>query len=120
MADEDYLLEYHQDAEEPPTYMWLRGADGELVDMSGATFTFYIGKRGQTPLVTKIDGITGAVGEGEPPDGVPNVAIIWEVGEIAQTNPGEYRWWLYCRGTPLRDRIYEGLWRTLKVPVPAS
>lgn len=118
MADEDYLLEYHVDAEEPPAYLWLRDPKGDLIDFTGATFTFKIGKRKQAALMTKITGITGAVGSGAPPDGVPNVSIVWDILELSIVPPGDYRWWLYCTNTD-RDRIYEGAWRALSVPTIA-
>lgn len=106
--EEDLTLEYHQKAEEPPAGFWLRNSGGNLINFAGGwTFTLHIGKSRTTPLVSKTSNIAGAAGSGEAPDGVPNITVTWDAGELDLAT-GTYRWWLYCRHDVNRDRVFEG------------
>lgn len=106
--EEDLTLEYHRTAEEPSAKFWLRNSLEVLIDFSTYTFTLWIGRTRSTPIVTKTTGIVGGTGSGESPDGVPNIEVTWDTGELLDLDPGNYRWWLQCRSTVDRDRVYEG------------
>lgn len=99
-------LTYHRNAERPPAKMWLFDDDGTLIDMSGQSFRFRIGNKGQTAVLSKTSNITGDVGAGEEPDGTPNVTVNWSAGEL-DIDPGTYRWQLVCTASSL-DRVFEG------------
>lgn len=105
-------LRYYQGAERPTLRLWLLDDDGTLVDFSaGYTFSLKIGLAGQTPLLTKTSGITGAAGAGVEPTGTPNVVVSWSAGELAIT-PGAYTWALTANTGGL-DRIFGGVFHVL-------
>lgn len=100
-------LRYTRTAERPSLQLWLEDDDGTLIDFSsGYTFTFKIGARGETALLTKTSGITGAIGAGTEPTGTPNVTIAWAAGDLDIT-PGAYRWQLTATTSAL-DRVFAG------------
>lgn len=82
-------LSYASSAERPDAHLWVFDDDGTLIDFSSGTFSLKIGNLGSTALLTKSTGITGAAGSGTEPDGVPNIVIVWDAGELALT-PGSY------------------------------
>ena len=103
-------LRYHTTADSPNINMWLQDDDGTLIDFSsGYTFTLKIGQPGNTALLTKTSGITGAAGAGTEPSGTPNVTIAWTAGELNITT-GIHTWQLTCT-TGTTDRIFEGIIR---------
>lgn len=110
--EEEQTLEYHYTAEEPSAKFWMRNNHEVLIDFSSYTFTFYIGRTRSTALLEKSTGIVGAAGSGtgDDPDDVPNIEITWDIGELIDVTPGNYRWWLYCTSLTSRDRVYEGPW----------
>lgn len=82
-------VQYHKTAELPALKLWWFNDDGVLIDFSGAwTFVLKIGRPRSAALLTKSSGITGAVGSGEEPDGVPNVVVTWSAGELNLTAGG--------------------------------
>lgn len=100
-------LKYHITAERPSVEMWLQDDDGTLIDFAtGYTFSFKIGAIGDTALLTKTTGITGATGAGTEPDGTPNVTIAWTTGELNIT-PGMHDWQLTATASGV-DRIFQG------------
>jgi hypothetical protein len=98
---------YNQNAERPALALWLLDKAGSLIDFSsGYTFSFKIGERGATALLTKTTNITGAAGSGAAPTGTPNVTVTWVAGDLNLT-PGVYLWQLTATTSSI-DRIYEG------------
>lgn len=104
-------LTYHRHAERPAAKMWLYDDDGTLIDMSGYTFRFRIGKPGRTALLSKTSNINGIVGAGTEPTGTPNVTVTWTAGEL-DIEPGTYRWQLTATSSSL-DRVFEGTFKIL-------
>lgn len=105
-------LKYYQGAERPALKLWLLDDDGTLIDFSlGYSFTLKIGLAGQTPLLTKTTGITGAVGAGVEPTGSPNVTVAWAAGELG-IPVGSYTWSLTATTGGL-DRIFAGAFQVL-------
>lgn len=83
-------IRYHTTAERPALEMWILDDDGTLIDFStGYSFTLKIGNTGDTALLTKTTGITGAAGAGTEPTGTPNVSVAWTADELDIT-PGAY------------------------------
>lgn len=98
---------YAKGAERPGLELWIQDRSGTLIDFSsGYTFELTIGSPGDTPLLTKSSGISGATGSGVEPSGSPNVVVTWAADELDIT-PGIYGWWLTASTTSL-DRIYAG------------
>ncbi len=97
---------YYTTAERPTLKLWLLDDDGTLIDFSagGYTFVLKIGSPGQTALLTKSSGITGAVGAGTEPTGTPNVVVTWTAGELAIAS-GAYSAQLTATITSL-DRVF--------------
>jgi len=100
-------------AEAPSVALWWVDDDGDLIDFSsGYTFTLKLGQRGQAAELTKTTGITGALGTGTEPSGVPNVTVAWSAGELADVTPGLYEFELTAR-TGSSDRVLEDtIWVT--------
>lgn len=85
-------------AELPVLAVWWTDDYGNLHDLSGATsFACKIGEIGQTPLLNKTTGITGAAGSGDGTNetDVPNVVVAWEAGDLDIT-PGVWQIELSC------------------------
>lgn len=101
-------LRYHKNAERPAAELWLYDDDGTLIDYSTGTptFSFKIGTKGSTALLTKTTNITGAAGSGVEPTGTPNVTITWTAGELSIA-PGNYEWQL-CVTVSSLDRVFSG------------
>lgn len=97
---------YHRGAERPALEITWQDDDGNLIDLSDATFTFKIGTRGSTAIVTKTSNIEGAAT-------APNVTITWTSGEL-DIDPGVYTWQLIATSSGL-DRICEGTFHVLNV-----
>jgi hypothetical protein len=98
---------YNQKAERPSLALWWLDKAGDLIDLSsGYTFSFKIGERGETALLTKTGNITGAAGAGTAPTGTPNVVVDWQAGELDLT-PGTYLWQLTATNGS-GDRTIEG------------
>lgn len=72
---------YFRTAERPDIKLWILDDDGTLINFTGYTFTFKIGRPGGAALVTKTSGITGAAGSGTESSGTPNVTIQFTAGE---------------------------------------
>lgn len=99
------MIKYYATAERPVLKLWLLDDDGTLVDFSsGYTFVAKIGVRGETALLTKSSGITGAAGAGAEPTGTPNVTVTWSAGEL-NLAAGEYTFQLTATTSSL-DRVY--------------
>lgn len=63
--------------------LWWRNSAGALIDFSaGYTFEVKLGYRSSTAVLTVTTGITGAVGSGAKPDGVPNLVITWTAANL--------------------------------------
>ena len=107
-------LKYRSTAERPAAELWLFDDDGTLIDFSsGYTFVFKIGVVGQTALLTKSSGITGAAGSGSEPSGTPNVTVTWTAGDLTIA-PGTYAWQLTATTSSL-DRLFVGQFEVLDV-----
>lgn len=108
-------LRYHRGAERPALALWLIDDDGTLIDFSsGYTFELAIGVLGDTPLLTKTTGITGAAGAGTQPDGTPNVTVTWAADDL-DIAAGIYTWQLTATSTGGLDRMFSGTFRVLPV-----
>src|SRR5262245_54288632 len=101
-------LRYHSNAERPVAELWPFDDDGALIDFSpgGYPFSFKIGNKGETALLTKTTNIAGAAGSGTEPAGVPNITITWTTGELNLAT-ATYTWQLTATITGL-DRTFEG------------
>jgi hypothetical protein len=98
-------VRYYSTAERPALELWLLDDDGSLINFaSGYTFVFKIGVPGETALLTKSSGITGAAGAGNEPTGTPNVTITWSAGELAILS-GSYTGQLTATTSSL-DRVF--------------
>lgn len=97
---------YHRGAERPALEITWQDDDGNLIDLSDATFTFKIGARGSTATVTKTSNIEGAAT-------APNVTITWTSGEL-DIDHGVYTWQLTATSSGL-DRMCEGTFQVLDV-----
>jgi hypothetical protein len=63
-------VKINKTAERPAIQLWIRDSNNALIDFSsGYTFTFKIGYKGRTALLTKTTGIVGAAGAGAEPSG---------------------------------------------------
>lgn len=100
-------ITYYKTAERPDIHMWVLDDDGNLVDLTGHTFAFKIGIRGQAAVLTKTTGITGTAGTGSEPSGTPNATIAFTAGELDSVTAGRYHWQLRATTTGL-DRVYQG------------
>lgn len=99
-------VSYFATAERPVLELWLFDDDGTLINFaSGYTFSLKVGRTGETALLTKSSGITGAAGAGTEPSGTPNVTVTWAAGELNIT-PGGYVAQLTATTSAL-DRIFE-------------
>lgn len=102
-------ITYHKTAERPDIRLWLSDDDGSLINFaSGWTFVFKIGYLGETALVTKSSGITGAAGSGVPPPGVgtPNLTIGVTAGELDTIAASLYTGQVKATNSGL-DRFYQ-------------
>lgn len=111
-------LSYHITADRPAAELWLYDDDGTLIDLSsGYTFSFKVGVKGETALLTKTSGITGAAGAGSEPDGTPNCVIAWTAGEIAASTvvAGTTYAFTLTATTSSLDRVFEGVFEVKKV-----
>lgn len=76
-------ISYYKNAELPSMRVWWVDDDGSLVDLSTVlSWSLKIGQIGETALLTKTSGITGAAGAGNEPDGTPNMVVAWASGEL--------------------------------------
>lgn len=84
-------ITYYKNAEAPTLNLWWYSDDGTLVDFSSGVsgWQLKIGQYGETAVLTKTTGITGAAGSGTDPDGTPNVVVVWSAGDLNVT-PGHY------------------------------
>jgi len=98
----------HRGAERPALEITWYDDDGNLIDLSDATFAFKIGQRGSTATatVTKTTNIVGAAT-------APNVTVTWTAGEL-DINHGVYTWQLTATSGNL-DRMCEGTFHVLDV-----
>ena len=80
-------ITYYKNAENPSLRLWWFSDDDELVDFSTgvSAWSLKIGQYGETALLSKTSGITGAAGAGVDPTGTPNVTIVWSAGELNVT-----------------------------------
>ena len=83
-------FKYHTTSERPAITYWYR-VNRTLIDFStGYTFTVVVTTLdGETTLITKTSGITGAAGSGTETDGTPNLTVTWGAGELAALTAGE-------------------------------
>lgn len=97
-------LEYFDGQELGDAGLWLRDGSGALVDLStGYTFEIKAWTPADGTAFTKTDDMTGAAGSGREPDGVPNLAIQWDVtGELDQLTKGK-RYKLQVKATRTAD-----------------
>lgn len=99
-------LQYYRGVTRPALQLWVREANGQLIDFSsGWTFEFKLGITGPAVL-TKTSGIAGAAGDGQEPNGTPNVVVTWSGTEL-DLPPKIYFWQLKATsgGNP---RIFGG------------
>lgn len=97
-------ISYFKNAEDPNTRIWWLDDDGTLIDLSGvSSWSLKIGQIGETALLTKTSGISGAAGAGTEPTGTPNVVIVWSAGELNLAS-GSYTMQLTAT-TTARDRV---------------
>jgi hypothetical protein len=96
-------LHYYRTAERPDLRLWLLDDDGDLVDMTGHTFSFKLGNPGSAATFTKTTGITGAAGS----DTEPNVTITFTAAELDGLAAGVTTWQLRATSGGL-DRVYQG------------
>lgn len=76
-------ITYYKNAEDPTMRLWWYDDDGTLVNLSAVTsWSLKIGQYGETALLSKTSGITGAAGSGVDPTGVPNVVVVWAAGDL--------------------------------------
>jgi len=102
-----FKLTYYKSAERPDIQLWLTDDDGNLIDFSvGYTFVFKIGYLGETALVTKTTGITGAAGSGNDKTGVPNLTIVIASPEL-DTIPASLYTGQVKATTSSLDRFYQ-------------
>jgi hypothetical protein len=99
-------VKYYSSAERPALELWLLDDDGSLINFATPTYTFVfkVGIPGDTALLTKSSGITGAAGAGSEPDGTPNVTITWSAGEL-DIAAGSYQGQLTATTSSL-DRVF--------------
>ena len=77
-------IEYTIGHEDPPQGLtWLDDA-GDVIDLTGHTFTLRIGTPGRPADHTKTSGITGAAA-------APNVVIEWSTDELDGLDAGTHR-----------------------------
>jgi hypothetical protein len=107
-------LRYHKTAERPDSKLWLLDDDGTLIDFTGYTFSFKIGRPGSAAVLTKTTGITGATGSGSEPSGTPNVTIVYAAGEFAAVPATTYTWQLTATVGGL-DRVFTGTFQLVEV-----
>lgn len=108
-------ITYYKNAEDPSTRIWWVDDDGALVDLSGvSSWSLKIGNPGDSALLTKTAGITGAAGTGVEPSGTPNVVIVWAVGEL-NLPAGAYTMFLTATVAG-RDRVLAAPFRILNTP----
>jgi hypothetical protein len=102
-------IHYYRTAERPSISLWWQDDNGALIDFStGYTFTWKLGVTlGAAATFTKSTGITGAVGSGVSPSGVPNIVIGFTAGELDAIVGGYYTWQLRAT-TASVDRISQG------------
>lgn len=97
-------ITYYKNAEDPSTRIWWLDDDGDLIDLSAvSSWQLKIGQIGETALLTKTTGVTGAAGSGAEPTGIPNVVIVWAAGEL-NIAAGHYTMQLVAT-TGGRDRV---------------
>lgn len=85
-------LTYIVGAELGDAALWLAVNDVLVNLATGYTFELK-GHDATTTYFTKTDGCTGAAGSGRPPDGTPNLVVVWDAaGELDQfPRPGTYK-----------------------------
>lgn len=99
-------LRYRKTAERPGLNLWLIDDDMSLIDMSTYdSFVVKIGHFGSAAALTKSSNISGVVGAGAEPTGVPNCVITWTAGELAALDPGLYDFQLTATASGL-DRVF--------------
>jgi hypothetical protein len=93
-------LIYHKGAELPDAQITWRDSAGAIINFSsGYTFTVKIGNAGQTALLTKTTGITGAATE-------PNITVAWAVNDLNGLTPDTYEMDIIANFTATsKDRI---------------
>lgn len=97
---------YYKTGERPDLELWLTDQSGALINFSTYTFVFKIGYLGETALVTKSAGITGAAGSGTEASGTPNVTISLTSGELDSVAASLYTGQLKATTGGL-DRFYQ-------------
>lgn len=81
---------WNVDVELPSLHLWWRDELGDLIDMSTVTgWQLRVGLPDCEAVIEKTSGISGAVGSGVSPTGVPNVVLTWATGEL-NVSPGLY------------------------------
>lgn len=101
------MTEYTIGAELPDrTFTWTNDDGSVIFDFStGWTFTLKIGVPGETAVLTKTSGITGAAGS-------PNVTIVWAAGEFDNIPRGSYLLQIFARQTSSgKDRVLKDPFR---------
>lgn len=98
-------LTWVRGSELPSAEFWWTNRQKALIDFSsGYTFTLKIGKRGAKALTTKTTGITGAVGSGLEPTGVPNLTVSWSTTDLDIAG-GDYDLTIVATNGSSQDRI---------------
>ena len=101
-------LIYYRTAERPDIELWLFDGDGALINYaSGFTFEFKIGNPGETAVLTKTSGITGAAGSGSEPSGTPNITVTFTADELDNVDVGTWTWQLKATSSGL-NRFHQG------------
>lgn len=109
MFDDGGELHLYRTSERPDIGLWLEDSNGNLINFStGYTFEFKLGTPGETAVLTKTTGIAGAVGSGSDPDGVPNVVIGFNPGELDDVPKFLDPHWQLRATSSASDRIYQG------------
>ena len=83
-------VSYIDDADLGELEVWWTNC-GDLIDFAmGWTFLVEIGQRWQPAVISKTTGVTGGTGSGTEDNGVPNLVIEWDLGELDVLTPGEW------------------------------
>jgi hypothetical protein len=98
---------YYRTAERPDIKLWLLDDDGTLINLSGYTFSFKLGRPGSAATFTKTTGITGAAGSGTETSGTPNATIQFAAAELDVLTKGTFTWQLRATSGGV-DRVFQG------------
>lgn len=111
------MMTIYADREDPSWRVGWYDGDGALRDFSeGYTFRVeFLSMRNERIMYTKTGGITGA-------SELPNIAVAWAVGELAEFAGKRYKLRLVAKDTADRESVFrEGNLPVIQVlPAPAA